>query len=127
MLFRSKQRRGRGVATPPLADFGPDPVTEKPVLMKDGRFGPYVTDGETNASLRRGDDPQHITAERAFELLAERRAAGPSPRAKKTAAKKTAAKPAKKATAKKASAKPAKKTAAKKTAVKPAKKAAARA
>ncbi len=84
--------------------------------MKEGRFGPYVTDGETNASLRRGDDPQHLTAERAYELLADRRARGPV-EPKKRAAKKVAAKkaPAKKTAAKKA---PAKKTAAKKTAAK---------
>ena len=48
--------------------------------MKNGRFGPYVTDGETNASLRRGDDPEQITTERAVELLAERRAKGPAPK-----------------------------------------------
>jgi DNA topoisomerase-1 len=121
LFAQPKERRGRGVAAPPLAEFGLDPVSEKPVVMKDGRFGPYVTDGETNASLRRGDDPQHITAERAFELIAERRAAGPSTRAaKKTSAKKA---PAKKAPAKKAAAK---KTAAKKAAAKPAAKKAAK-
>ncbi|HUA94190.1 MAG TPA: topoisomerase C-terminal repeat-containing protein, partial [Acidimicrobiales bacterium] len=91
----------------------------------DGRFGPYVTDGTTNASLRRGDDVEGITIERAAELLAERRAAGPSRRgrrpAKKAVAKKAAAKKtaAKKAAAKKTGAR---KTAAKKT---PAKKKAA--
>ena len=128
LFAQPKQRRGRAAAAGPLAEFGLDPATEKPVVMREGRFGPYVTDGETNASLRRGDDPAHITAERAFELLAERRAAGPSPRAaKKTAAKKTAAAPkkaAKKTAAapKKAAAKKtaAKKTAAKRTAAKPA-------
>ena len=132
LFGQPKERRGRGVAAPPLAEFGVDPVSEKPVVMKEGRFGPYVTDGETNASLRRGDDPQHITAERAYELIADRRAAGPSTRAvkktvakkapaKKAAAKKTVAKkaPAKKTVAKKAAAKPVKKTAAKKPAAKP--------
>ena len=86
--------------------------------MKDGRFGPYVTDGETNASLRKGDLVEELTTERALELLADRRAKAP---AKKAPAKKAAAKkaPAKKAAAKKA---PAKKAAAKKA---PAKKAAA--
>ena len=84
------------------------------MVVKDGRFGPYVTDGTTNASLRRGDDVESLTVERAAELLAERRAAGPP--TKKKATKKKAA--AKKAAAKKA---PAKKTTAKKT---PAKKAA---
>ncbi len=97
------------------------------MVIKDGRFGPYVTDGETNASLRKDDDVASITDERAMELLADRRARGPVKKkakkapAKKTTAKKTAAKkaPAKKAVAKKA---PAKKTAAKKA---PAKKTAA--
>ncbi len=78
------------------------------MLVKDGRFGPYVTDGTTNASLRRGDDVDELTVERAAELLAERRAAGPSQRTtkKKAAAKKaTAKKSAKKTTAKKTTAK----------------------
>jgi DNA topoisomerase-1 len=124
LFAQPKERRGRGVAAAPLAEFGVDPVTAKPVVMKEGRFGPYVTDGETNASLRRGDDPQHITAERAYELLAERRAAGPSTRgAKKAVARKA---PARKAAAKKAAVKPAKKAAVKKAAAKPAKKAAAK-
>jgi DNA topoisomerase-1 len=89
------------------------------MVVKDGRFGPYVTDGTTNASLRQGDDVEDLTVERASELLADRRAAGPSTRkkapAKKAAAKKATAKkaPAKKATAKKA---PAKKPAATKAA-----------
>ncbi len=74
VLARPKQRRGRGTPRPPLAELGPDPVSGKPLVVKDGRFGPYVTDGETNASLRRGDTPESITLERAVELLAERRA-----------------------------------------------------
>ena len=87
-------------------------------MVKEGRFGPYVTDGTTNASLRKGDGVDSIDIERASDLLAERRAAGPSTRKKKAAAKKAPAK--KKAAAKKAPAKktPAKKTAAKKTAAK---------
>jgi DNA topoisomerase-1 len=80
-------------------------------VVKEGRFGPYVTDGTTNASLRKGDTVEAIDMDRASELLAERRAAGPSTRKKKAARKKAPAK--KKAAAKKA---PAKKTAAKKTA-----------
>jgi DNA topoisomerase-1 len=92
--------------------LGNDPVTESPMVLKDGRFGPYVTDGTTNASLRKGDDVESITPERASELLAERRAAGPSK--KKKAAKKAA--PAKKATKKKA---PAKKATATKKAAAP--------
>ena len=74
ILAQPKQRRGRGAPKPPLKDLGPDPQSGKPLVVKDGRFGPYVTDGETNASLRRGDAPDSITVERAAELLAERRA-----------------------------------------------------
>jgi DNA topoisomerase-1 len=87
------------------------------MVVKEGRFGPYVTDGETNASLRRSDDPEEITDERASELLQDRRDRGPSVKkaAKKRPAKKTAKKAAKKAPAKKAAAK---KTAAKKAAAK---------
>ena len=78
VLARPKERRGRGAPKPPLKDLGPDPGTGKQLVVKDGRFGPYVTDGETNASLRRGDDPEALTMERALELLAERRAKGPA-------------------------------------------------
>ena len=74
ILAQPKQRRGRGTPKPPLKELGPDPQTGKPLVVKDGRFGPYVTDGETNASLRRGDTPESVTLERAVELLAERRA-----------------------------------------------------
>jgi DNA topoisomerase-1 len=109
-----KRRRGQGVAKPPLREMGPDPDTEKPIVVKDGRFGPYVTDGETNASLRKGDSVEELTMERALELLADRRARGPAKKKKAPAKKKAAAK--KKAPAKK-------KAAAKKKA--PAKKAAA--
>ena len=70
-----------------MRELGADPATELPVVVKEGRFGPYVTDGTTNASLRKGDDVESITMERASELLAERRAAGPSTR-KKAGAKK---------------------------------------
>jgi DNA topoisomerase-1 len=74
ILARPKQRRGRGASRPPLAELGADPVSGRRVVVKDGRFGPYVTDGETNATLRRGDTPESMTLERASELLAERRA-----------------------------------------------------
>jgi DNA topoisomerase-1 len=114
-----KRRRGQSAAGP-LKELGVDPLTEKPIVIKEGRFGPYCTDGETNASVPRAESVEEMTLERASELLAERRAAGP--KKKKTAAKKTAAKKtttkkaaAKKTTAKKATAK---KTAAKKTAKK---------
>jgi DNA topoisomerase-1 len=105
-LYAEPKRRGRqGAAAPPLRELGNDPASGNPMVIKDGRFGPYVTDGETNASLRKGDDVLSITDARASELLADRRARGPVKRppkkaaAKKTAAKKTARKtPAKKAT-----------------------------
>lgn len=100
-------KRGRGrTATPPLRELGDDPNSGKPITVKDGRFGPYVTDGETNRTLPRDLTPESVTAERAIELLAEKRAQGPAK--KRTPAKKA---PAKKAPAKKA---PAKKPAAKK-------------
>jgi len=78
ILARPKERRGRGAPKPPLRELGKDPGSDKPLVVKEGRFGPYVTDGETNASLRRGDDVEGLTLERALELLAERRAKGPS-------------------------------------------------
>ncbi len=80
ILAQPKERRGRGTAKPPLADLGPDPDSGRQIVVKDGRFGPYVTDGETNASLRKGEEPAALTLDRALELLAERRAAGPSKR-----------------------------------------------
>ncbi len=108
-IYAEPKRRGRqGAAAPPLRELGTDPGSGKPMVIKDGRFGPYVTDGETNASLRKGDDVLTITDDRASELLADRRARGPVKKtAKKTAPKKTAAKKAagKKAAAKKAPAK----------------------
>ncbi|MEU9467627.1 type I DNA topoisomerase [Streptomyces avermitilis] len=107
-IYSQPKQRGRAAAKPPLKELGEDPVSQKPVVVKDGRFGPYVTDGETNATLRSGDSVEEITPERGYELLAEKRAKAP---AKKTAKKA----PAKKAPAKKA---PAKKTAAKTTAAK---------
>ena len=77
-IYAEPKRRGRqGAATPPLRELGVDQASGKPMVIKDGRFGPYVTDGETNASLRKGDDVLSITDERASELLADRRARGP--------------------------------------------------
>ena len=101
-IYAEPKRRGRqGAATPPLRELGNDPVSGAPMVIKDGRFGPYVTDGETNASLRKGDDVMSITDARASELLADRRARGPVKKkapAKKAPAKKAAKKaPAKKA------------------------------
>lgn len=86
-----KRRGGQRASAPPLRELGNDPATGKPMVIKDGRFGPYVTDGETNASLRKGDDVLSITDERAAELLADRRARGPVKR-KKAAKKKAPAK-----------------------------------
>ncbi|MFG2962993.1 MULTISPECIES: type I DNA topoisomerase [unclassified Streptomyces] len=109
-IYAQPKQRGRAAAKPPLKELGTDPVSEKPVVVKDGRFGAYVTDGETNATLRSGDSVETITPERGYELLAEKRAKAPAKKtAKKAPAKKTAA-------AKKAA--PAKKTAAKKTVAK---------
>jgi DNA topoisomerase-1 len=77
LLAQPRQRRGqRAAATKPLRELGTDPVGGKEIVLKEGRFGPYVTDGETNASLRKGDDPETVTLDRAVELLAERRAKG---------------------------------------------------
>jgi DNA topoisomerase-1 len=126
LLAAPKTRGQRGAAKPPLRELGPDPKTEKPMVIKEGRFGPYVTDGEYNASLRRGQTPEELTVEQASEMLAEKRAKGPAPRKKATAKKAASAdgkEPAKKAAAKKAPAKkaPAKKAVAKKAT--PAKKA----
>ncbi|MGC9668191.1 type I DNA topoisomerase [Planosporangium sp. 12N6] len=104
-LLAAPKTRGRRTAAAPLRELGADPLTEKPLVIKDGRFGPYVTDGETNASLRRGQAVETMTVEQASEMLAEKRAKGPA----------TPRKAAKKAPAKKAAAKATKTTAAKAT------------
>ncbi|WP_281919409.1 type I DNA topoisomerase [Nocardia sputorum] len=123
-IYAEPKRRGRQASSAaPLRELGNDSASGKPMVIKDGRFGPYVTDGETNATLRKGDEIESITPERAMELLADRRARGPVKKtAKKAAAKKA---PAKKTAAKKTAAKKAtttktvaKKTAAQKTAAK---------
>ncbi len=98
-LFAQPKLRGRAAAAPPLRELGVDPVSNKQMVIKEGRFGPYVTDGETNASLRKGDSIEEITTARASELLADRRARGPATKARRGRA------PAKKAAAKKAPAK----------------------
>jgi DNA topoisomerase-1 len=102
-IYAQPKQRGRAAAKPPMAEFAPDPVSGKKVTIKDGRFGPYVTDGETNVTVPRGEDPEQVTAERtpsrapgsyvndrrrdqrdlrvtaqrAYELLADKRAKGP--------------------------------------------------
>jgi DNA topoisomerase-1 len=90
LLAQPRQRRGGArQSAAPLKEVGSDPVSGSPIVVKSGRFGPYVTDGETNASLRQGDDPEEITLERAIELLTERRARGPAKKpVKKTASRK---------------------------------------
>ncbi|MCX2952477.1 type I DNA topoisomerase [Lentzea sp. NEAU-D7] len=96
-IYSEPKKRGRAAAAPPLRELGNDPVSGKPMVIKEGRFGPYVTDGEANASLRKTDSVESITDERAAELLAEKRAKGPVKKkapAKKPAAKKPAAKKA---------------------------------
>jgi DNA topoisomerase-1 len=79
-IYAQPKQRGRAAAKPPLKDLGADPASGRPMIIKEGRFGAYVTDGEINATLRRGDDIETITAERAAELLAEKRAKGPAPK-----------------------------------------------
>ncbi len=113
-IYAQPKQRGRAAAKPPLKELGPDPVSGNPMVIKDGRFGAYVTDGEFNATLRRGDEIETMTAERGAELLGEKRAKGPAP--KKRTVKKTAARaPAQKSPAKRAAVT---KTPAKKTSIK---------
>jgi DNA topoisomerase I len=83
LLAQPKQRGRSAAAAAPLREFGADPVSGKPILLKDGRFGPYVTDGELNASLRSADTVDGLTPERAAELLAARREAGPPKKRRK--------------------------------------------
>ena len=118
-LFAQPKTRGRSAraAAPPLRELGEDTASGKPIVLKEGRFGPYVTDGETNASLRKGDTVESITPQRAIELLAERRASAPAPKrraagaprstgARSTAARSTAARSNGTGRATKAKAKP---------------------
>ena len=101
-IYAQPKQRGRGAATAPLKELGNDPVSGAPVVVKAGRFGEYVTDGEYNATLRKDDSVEAITLERAAELLAERRAKGPAKKAAKRGAKKSTAKKTTKKTTKKA-------------------------
>ena len=125
LFAQPKRRRGQAAARGPLRELGEDPESGRPVVIKDGRFGPYFTDGQTNVTLRRGDDPATVTPERAYELLAEKRAKGPAKKrtTRKTAAKKTTTKKAaakKTTTARKTSTKTAQKTATRKKTTPPA-------
>ncbi len=86
-LLAQPKQRGRAAAKPPLKQLSADPVSGKPMVVKEGRFGPYVTDGETNASLRAGDTPEGLTDARGAELLADRRARGPVKKTRKAPAK----------------------------------------
>ncbi len=105
-IYAEPKRRGRAAAQPPLKMLGDNDVSGKPMSVKDGRFGPYVTDGTTNASLRKGDSPETITDARANELLSERRAkeaadgGSPAKKTTKKTTKKSAKKTAKKTTKK---------------------------
>ncbi|HEU4912674.1 MAG TPA: type I DNA topoisomerase [Actinomycetes bacterium] len=96
-IYAQPKQRGRRAAAAPLRELGNDPTSGRPIVVKEGRFGAYVTDGETNATLRKADSVESVTVERAAELLAEKRAKGPAPKkraAKKSTAKKTAKKTA---------------------------------
>jgi DNA topoisomerase I len=91
-LFAQPKQRGRAAraaAAPPLRELGEDPASAKPIVLREGRFGPYVTDGDTNASLRKGDVPESITLQRAIELIAERRGAAPAPKRRASSARKS--------------------------------------
>ena len=121
-IYAEPKRRGRAAAKPPLKQLGDNDVSGKPMTVKEGRFGAYVTDGTTNASLRRGDSPETMTDARGNELLSERRAkeaadgGSPAKKSAKSARKSPAKKAAKKTTKK--STKTAKKSTAKKTTAK---------
>jgi DNA topoisomerase-1 len=104
-IYAQPKTRGRAAASAPLKELGADPVSGKPVLVKAGRFGEYVTDGEFNATLRKDDSVETITLERAAELLAERRAKGPAKKAARKTTQKSARKSAAKKTTKKAAVK----------------------
>ncbi|PZP17754.1 MAG: type I DNA topoisomerase [Brachybacterium faecium] len=97
-LYAQPKTRGRAAAKPPLKELGTDPTSGKPIVIKDGRFGAYITDGTTNVSLRSGETVESITEQIAVDKLAEKRAKGP---AKKPARRTTTRKaPAKSATKK---------------------------
>ncbi len=88
-IYSQPKQRGRQAAKPPLADLGADPITEKHMVIKDGRFGPYITDGETNVTVPRAESIEQMTNARASQLLAEKRAKGPAPKKTTTRARTT--------------------------------------
>lgn len=94
-IYSQPKQRGRGTAKPPLRQFGEDPISGKKVVVKDGRFGPYITDGTTNVTVPRSESVEALTEERAFTLLADKRAKGPAPK-KAPARRKSTAKAKKK-------------------------------
>jgi DNA topoisomerase-1 len=114
-IYAQPKQRGRAAAAAPLKELGNDPVSGQPVVVKAGRFGEYVTDGEYNATLRKDDSVEAVTLERAAELLAERRAKGPAQKTAKKGAKKAPAKKATRKTATKTTKKATKKATAKKS------------
>jgi len=101
-LLAAPKTRQRRAPVAPLRELGADPLTEKPLVIKDGRFGPYVTDGETNASLRRGQTVEELSLAEASDMLADKRAKGPATPRKRAAPAAKKAAPAKKTAAKKA-------------------------
>jgi len=123
-VYAQPKARGRAAAAAPLRELGVDPVSAAPVVVKDGRFGPYVTDGTTNSTLRKEDEVETITLERAAELLADKRAKTPAKKTARKAPAKAATKAAPKATATGTTAKTTTKTTTKTTVKAPAKKAA---
>mgnify|MGYP003316678984 CR=1 FL=1 len=109
LFAQPKQRRGRAQPAAPLREVGADPTSGRLIVVREGRFGAYVTDGETNATLLVVDDPMTVSIERASDLLAERKAKGPSKKTTRRSTKKTTKKTAKK-TSKKTTKKTAKKS-----------------
>jgi DNA topoisomerase-1 len=113
-IYAQPKQRGRAAAAPPLKELGPDPVSGAPVVVKSGRFGEYVTDGEYNATLRKDDTVESLTLERAAELLADRRERGPAKKTAKKGAKKATKKSTNKSTSKATAKRATKKATAKK-------------
>jgi DNA topoisomerase-1 len=90
-IYSQPKQRGARAAVPPLAEFGDDPVSGKKIVVKEGRFGPYITDGVTNITVPRGTDVEELTHEAAVGLLADKRERGPVKRTAKAPAKRKVA------------------------------------